>query len=134
VSKPRSSRTRRPTASQSTLTDFWRLELDIYYYIDKIFIYTYSLPTVLTAPLGTFYMPIRTDASVAAVTPVVRVMHSRISMRSKEPLVQMNLRIANKRWGTDLTNTNKHALREVTEKFRLSVAAGHLLLIDGDGT
>jgi hypothetical protein len=45
-------------------------------------------------------------------------------------LLRQNLRLARTKWGPGLNHTQEHALRDFSERLRLSVAAGDLLLID----
>jgi len=57
-------------------------------------------------------------------------MNSHSSPPAKHSLVGQNLRLARAKWGPGLSNTIEHALRDLSERFGLSVAAGDLLLID----
>ncbi len=57
-------------------------------------------------------------------------MSRQTSTHFSQLLVRLNLRMACKKWGASLSTTNKRALRELSERLKLSVAADDLLLID----
>jgi len=46
-------------------------------------------------------------------------------------LASKNCRLARRSWGNVLTSSHLRSLREITERFQLSVSAGDLLLLDG---
>jgi len=49
---------------------------------------------------------------------------------NKSELLRMNVKCARRNWGR-LSNNSVHALAELTDTYRISVAAGHLQLLDG---
>ncbi len=55
-------------------------------------------------------------------------MNSQLSKQNN--LVRRNLRLARRIWGVSLNSVLEHALKELSERLKLSVGAGDLLLID----
>ena len=49
---------------------------------------------------------------------------------NKSELLRMNVKCARRNWG-ELSKSSLHALAELTDTYRISVAAGHLQLLDG---